>query len=66
MRRLLDAGISAALGLALQLEKDTVLFLNEVIPHVPPTFAAARNTYSGFSASKNSATALWPKRSSSA
>jgi rubrerythrin len=32
---------AAALGLALQLEKDTVLFLNEAIPHVPPTFAAA-------------------------
>ncbi len=32
---------AAALGMALQLEKDTVLFLNEVIPHVPPTFSAA-------------------------
>ena len=30
-----------ALYMALQLEKDTVLFLNEVIPHVPPSFSAA-------------------------
>ena len=30
-----------ALRLALQLEKDTVQFLGEVIPHLPATFAAA-------------------------
>lgn len=30
-----------ALLLAMQLEKDTVLFLGEVIPHLPATFAAA-------------------------
>lgn len=30
-----------ALRMALQLEKETVLFLGEVIPHLPATFAAA-------------------------
>jgi rubrerythrin len=33
--------MAAALQMALSLEKDTVLFLNEVIPHVPPSFSAA-------------------------
>src|SRR5574344_335015 len=32
---------------------------------IPPTFAAARKTYSGFSAAKNSSTALLSVRSSS-
>lgn len=33
---------------------------------IPPTFAAARNTYSGRSSAKNSLTACWFMRSSSA